>query len=55
MWSETTIDHILSNRQYTGCAVNFQSTTVSYKVDIYFTAIGMFPMPTEEELREQME
>ena len=24
------------------------------KVDIYFTAIGMFSMPTEEELREQM-
>ena len=25
------------------------------KVDIYFTAIGMFSMPTEEELQEQME
>ena len=24
--------HILENRQYTGCAVNFKSTTVSYKV-----------------------
>ena len=24
------------------------------KVDIYFTAIGMFSMPTEEEMREQM-
>ena len=27
-----TLAHILSNRQYTGCAVNFKSTTVSYKV-----------------------
>ncbi|MBP5237106.1 MAG: recombinase zinc beta ribbon domain-containing protein [Clostridia bacterium] len=24
--------HILENRQYTGCAVNFMTTTVSYKV-----------------------
>ena len=24
--------HILENRQYTGCAVNFKSTTVSFKV-----------------------
>ncbi len=31
-WKETTISQILANRQYTGCAVNFKSTTVSYKV-----------------------
>ena len=32
MWSETTVNSILANRQYTGCAVNFMTTTVSYKV-----------------------
>ena len=32
LWSLKTLAHILSNRQYTGCAVNFKSTTVSYKV-----------------------
>lgn len=32
LWSLETVTHILSNRQYTGCAVNFKSTTVSYKV-----------------------
>ena len=31
-WDDSTIVHILENRQYTGCAVNFKSTTVSYKV-----------------------
>ncbi|MBQ4644629.1 MAG: DUF4368 domain-containing protein [Clostridia bacterium] len=31
-WDQKTIVHILENRQYTGCAVNFKSTTVSYKV-----------------------
>lgn len=31
-WDDSTIVHILSNRQYTGCAVNFMTTTVSYKV-----------------------
>lgn len=31
-WDSTTVVHILDNRQYTGCAVNFKSTTVSYKV-----------------------
>lgn len=31
-WSENSVDHILSNMQYTGCTVNFKSTTVSYKV-----------------------
>ena len=31
-WDTATIVHILQNRQYTGCAVNFISTTVSYKV-----------------------
>ena len=27
-----TVKHILSNRQYTGCTVNFKTTLVSYKV-----------------------
>jgi DNA invertase Pin-like site-specific DNA recombinase len=31
-WDQSTVVHILENRQYTGCAVNFKSTTVSYKV-----------------------
>ena len=31
-WDQKTIVGILENRQYTGCAVNFKSTTVSYKV-----------------------
>lgn len=31
-WNQKTIVGILENRQYTGCAVNFKSTTVSYKV-----------------------
>lgn len=31
-WASDTVKHILENRQYTGCAVNFKSTTVSYKV-----------------------
>ncbi len=31
-WDESTVVYILENRQYTGCAVNFMTTTVSYKV-----------------------
>ncbi len=31
-WDQKTIVSILENRQYTGCAVNFKTTTVSYKV-----------------------
>ena len=31
-WDQKTVVHILENRQYTGCAVYFKSTTVSYKV-----------------------
>ncbi len=31
-WDDSTVVHILENRQYTGCAVNFKSTTVSHKV-----------------------
>ncbi len=31
-WSDRSVDRILSNRQYTGCTVNFKTTTVSYKV-----------------------
>jgi len=32
VWCSSAIVGILENRQYTGCAVNFKSTTVSYKV-----------------------
>ena len=31
-WETSTIKHILANRQYTGCMVNFKTTLVSYKV-----------------------
>lgn len=31
-WSESSIVHILSNRQYTGCTVNGKYSTISYKV-----------------------
>ena len=31
-WSSNSVDHILSNMQYTGCTVNFKSSTVSFKV-----------------------
>ena len=31
-WDQATVVGILENRQYTGCAVNLKSTTVSYKV-----------------------
>lgn len=31
-WDHKTIVGILENRQYTGCAINFKTTTVSYKV-----------------------
>ena len=31
-WADSTIENILANRQYTGCTVNFMTTTVSYKV-----------------------
>lgn len=32
LWANRSIEKILVNRQYTGCAVNFKSTTVSFKV-----------------------
>ncbi len=32
LWDQKTVVGILENRQYTGCAVNFKTTTVSYKV-----------------------
>ena len=32
LWQNSSIEHILANRQYTGCAVNFKTTTISYKV-----------------------
>lgn len=31
-WDQATVVGILENRQYTGCAINFKTTTVSYKV-----------------------
>lgn len=31
-WDSTTVSDILGNRNYTGCFVNFKTTTVSYKV-----------------------
>ena len=31
-WETATIKHILANRQYTGCTINFKTSLVSYKV-----------------------
>lgn len=31
-WEKSTVSNILDNRQYTGCTVDFKTTTVSYKV-----------------------
>lgn len=31
-WCNTTVAYILNNMEYTGCAINFKSTSVSYKV-----------------------
>ena len=31
-WKDGTVAGVLENRQYSGCAVNFKSTTISYKV-----------------------
>ena len=31
-WSKNSVVHILENRQYTGCTVNFQTSIISYKV-----------------------
>ena len=31
-WAMTSVEHILDNRQYTGCIVNLASTSISYKV-----------------------
>ncbi len=31
-WEKSAVANILDNRQYTGCTVNFKTTTVSYKV-----------------------
>ncbi len=32
-WSSSSVEKILANRVYTGCAVNFKTSTVSYKVN----------------------
>ena len=31
-WGTSSFEHILENRQYTGCTVNFKSSIISYKV-----------------------
>ncbi len=31
-WGQSSVKHILENRQYTGCTINFKSTFVSFKV-----------------------
>ena len=50
-WDTKTIVHILENRQYTGCAVNFKSSTVSYKVHkkVYFGAEDQVIIPNMQE------
>ena len=57
-WDSTTVVNILENRQYTGCAVNFKTTTVSYKVHktIYNPAEEQQIIPDMQEpiIREEM-
>lgn len=50
-WDYKTVVHILENRQYTGCAVNFKSSTVSYKVHkkIYFDESKQVIIPNMQE------
>lgn len=50
-WSDSSIQNILANRQYTGCTVNFLSTTVSYKVHkvIYNKAEDVQIIPNTQE------
>lgn len=31
-WGTSSFEHILENRQYTGCTVNFKSSIISYEV-----------------------
>lgn len=51
LWKDSSIEHILSNRQYTGCAVNFKSTTISYKVHktVYNSAEDQQIIPNMQE------
>lgn len=50
-WSGRSVQNILANRQYTGCTVNFLSTTVSYKVHkvIYNKAEDVQIIPNTQE------
>lgn len=50
-WDTKTVVHILENRQYTGCAVNFKSSTVSYKVHkkVYFVEEDQVIIPNMQE------
>ncbi len=50
-WDTKTVVHILENRQYTGCAVNFKSSTVSFKVHkkVYFDESEQVIIPNMQE------
>ena len=50
-WCSRSIQNILANRQYTGCTVNFLTTTVSYKVHkvIYNKAEDVQIIPNTQE------
>lgn len=50
-WDTKTVVHILENRQYTGCAVNFKSSTVSFKVHkkVYFDEDEQVIIPNMQE------
>ncbi len=50
-WQETSVKHILENMQYTGCTVNFKSTTVSFKVHktVYNDAEDWVIIPNTQE------
>lgn len=50
--------HIPENRQYTGCAVNFMTTTVNCKVhnnDKYDGHRHLMSIPDEKEIQAMME
>ena len=50
-WQQGTVVHILGNRQYTGCAVNFKSSSVSYKVKqkVYYSPDDYQVIPNMQE------
>ena len=53
-WATNTVVHILENREYTGCLVNFKTEKLSYKVK-HLSLIHIFDFPFEVEDVENVE